>query len=460
MGAIFSGVDGATGLPLPGAESSRDFALRIDEELLHPTTLRGYRWRLQRYGEDDPERFPIDRVNEKDLASAGWGVIYSSDINEDVCAKLKPLLERRKAQAGKLFKTYIFRDGQSKLDFLNDSKACFGPVDPAKIPYFLLIVGSPEKIPFRFQCELDVEYAVGRLYFDDVEDYGHYVRNLINLEEGAARLPSRDVKLFSAQTDPVSERMYTEMVDPLARDLKGRHEGWDIRVVTGKSATRDQLGRLMGGEDTPGFLVSASHGVRFSSGSERQLTDQGGLVCAGDGSGEGALLTREQYFTGADVVDGRSLLGSVAFLFACYSAGTPAFSNYREKDLGRLPQIAPRSFVAALAQRLLGRPGGALAVLGHVDRVWTSNFSWSDAGQIQTLRSLVSEILDGNPIGNAMEHINHRHAAFAVRFSELAQDKDTLIRINPDEYARVWREMNDSRNFVILGDPAVRLRTR
>ena len=57
---------------------------------------------------------------------------------------------------------------------------------PAKLPYYVMLVGSPEQIPFEFQYLLGVEYAVGRLSFDDATDYARYANSTIAYESGAS----------------------------------------------------------------------------------------------------------------------------------------------------------------------------------------------------------------------------------------------------------------------------------
>src|SRR4029077_11353489 len=124
-------------------------------------------------------------------------------------------------------------------------------------------------------------------------------------------------------------------------------------------------------------------------------------------------VSRELYFSGDNVESAADLRGTIACLFACYSVGTPEFDSYRDASLSPPPRIAERPFVARLAQRLLGHPGegGALAVLGHIDRMWSTSFSWTERGQVAIYESVLRSLLDGYPAGAATEYLGQLHAS-------------------------------------------------
>ncbi|HYH46596.1 MAG TPA: hypothetical protein VEG34_13005, partial [Thermoanaerobaculia bacterium] len=201
------------------------------------------------------------------LAEAGWGVIFAAadPLASEIKKKLQPLLDRRKDEAGSdepdFYREFIgsegYRPGESKHDFLARHRVGPGIVNPYFMPYYLLIVGDPATIPYEFQYELDIEYAVGRLFFKDLEEYGDYAASVEAHERAAARRGGKMVLFAPAhQDDYATSQTGPGLVSPLQDFLNPRAPGWQIESVTGDQADKPRLARLLGGGETPDLLFT------------------------------------------------------------------------------------------------------------------------------------------------------------------------------------------------------------
>ena len=186
---------------------------------------------------------------------------------------------------------------------------------------------------------------------------------------------------------------------------------------------------------------------------------QGALVCQDwPGPGPGGI-DREHYFAAEDVGERAHVHGLVAFCFACFGAGTPRWDDFTRAGQGERRALSSGAFLGRLPQRLLGHPrGGALAVVGHVDRAWGFSLVWPGAGpQISAFESTLRRLLDGQPVGWAMEFFNQRYAELA---SDLAAEVEALEfgkQLDEALLADLWTASHDARNYTIVGDPAVRV---
>lgn len=385
-----------------------------------------------------------------DLSQTGWGVIFTQNDRAMIKRRLESFLEKRARSAGPLYKEMIYRPGESSHDFLwKRHGSAPGVFRPSRMPYFLLIVGSPEEIPFEFQYQLSINHAVGRLYFDEPEGYEEYAAKVLKAERMSRPLSRRTVFFSPDKEERVLQGVKNYLVYPMKERLENWTQEWTFEIYEGAKAGKRELANLLVGQDRPGLVLVASHGKSITPGHADQEALQGAIDC-GDGA-----------FNAEDIGEDSPPGGQVVFLFSCHGVGTPLEDSF--PDLlpnlmeARPDPIALRPFVAKLPQTLLRR--GTLAVVGHVDRSWTHSFLWQTFGQkieaLETLADSLKQALAGERIGHALRSLNRLHNAIAANLLVPLEQLRNGEEVEPYHLKMLWIASNNMRNLIVLGDPAV-----
>jgi hypothetical protein len=471
------GISADTGLPLPGLTDA-------DLDAFAAGQARGTdESQLQRRAVDAQAAFAVlGDTDPNDLTQAGWGVIFAPSTPADVKEALQALLTHRQAQTGDtLFKVFDRADaprpGESARDWLSRHNVSLNVVDPFQgVPFYLLIVGSPEEIPFEFQYTIDMFWGVGRIHFPTTDEYRRYAQSVVAYETVSAPPTSRQAALFatSHEFDRATQLFTSHVARPLSEGAPhmpplGSNQRFVLRSFVGELATKDTLHRIYGGGGgleggAPSLVFSGSHGMGFRADDPRLVESQGALVCQ-DWPGFGSI-DASHWFGASDVPADAKVHGLIHMIFACYGAGCPRLDNFARGSASPR-QIAPEALLARLPQTLLAHPnGGALAVIGHVERAWGYSFI-SDRGgsQTQGFRDVMGRLLRGERAGQALDNFNIRWAALSADLSDLLSDisrgggaGDTTSSAPNAELANRWVARDDARNYILFGDPAVRLR--
>lgn len=453
------------------------FAPRSIDDLARQVSARPGVGSFQQLHEDKPRSFALPfGVDFNQLSQSGWGIIFHEQTPQDIRAALQPLMALRRTQAQKRYKELDYKKGEQVRDWYRRWGISPGNVDPEVVPYYFLLIGPPTWIPFEFQYLLGVERAVGRLPFDKAEDYEPYVRSTIAYE-GASSAPNvKEIAYWGTRhaNDPATNLSASFLINPLANGLPGSvgmlkrainaDIGYGQTLRVGDDATKASLLETLHAPKPPAMLFTASHGMALHSGQDGQADTQGALLCQ-DWPGFGNLRS-EHFLAAADVDNDANVNGLVALLFACFGAGTPDVDQFLMdlSQAGSAPPLAPAPFIAALPRRLLTHPrGSALAVIGHIDRAWGFSMQADKVAepQIATFRSSIGFILNGAPIGHAV------CSQFAARYSMLSvlllnatsPTTPDSMRLGDRDLVMSWLERNDAQNYILLGDPAARVRS-
>ena len=470
---FLNGIDGVTGNYLVQPMSVAE-AVAMARGKLDDSELKGWMKSIWEAMKRPFMGLPID-IDPTDVQRAGWAVVFTPDTSAEVRDALQPLIAHRQSQVEQnRCKLLEYKSGEGLKDWLRRYGVYPGSVAPTKIPYYLMLVGDPTSIPFQFQYLLDIEYAVGRLCFDRPEQYRQYSESVVAYETAGTVPNSRELVYWGTRhaADRATQMSADHLITPLfegmlaagneaAEDAIAAAKSFESRCFKAKDATKANLLEVLHARDNvkpPAMLFTASHGMGWPFGSEHQRAAQGALLCQ-DWSGFGSVQP-SHLLTAADVADDARLHGLIAFLFACYGAGTPGHDNFLNDRAKGPMKIAEQPFVAALPQRLLSHPnGGALAVLGHVERAWGYSIKPPGVGaQLQPFRNLIGRILSGEPVGNSTKDFSDKYAVLSAELLSELDESQPGGKPKDSELAWKWIERNDAQNSVVLGDPAVRVR--
>ncbi len=474
MDILGNGIDYNTRKRLIGKLSANELADRLMRSFPHETMERDTR--SYERGHKHRKNFAIREVepgrsvNRYSTVEAGWTyLVNGKDPDKDEIIKtIRTLAEHRKME-----------DPDSPLEFNNEheyqwadwlEKKYWNLADWSRrlrrIPEYIMIVGGPDKIPFRFQVMLDCTASVGRVAFDTVQELKNYVDKVIRLETAKEPAVDREVVLFAPRGDSEDATAYSyqymalPMADHIASEL-----GFEVTSMLENEASKENLAKTLESRK-PAVVYSASHGMGAAGCPlDLQKRINGAICCQGveRSSGDECLYSAE------DIPSDRSFLdGSVFFQFACFGYGTPAISDFyhwfREPTLN-----AEEDFVAAIPKKLLSLPEGPIAYIGHLDAAWVVGFmdpserfkpiSWHS--RIRPFKSAVETLLAARPVGLAVEDMNKRlaeHNQAITSAYDTFQEEGNLTKQAIESLAGSFIFRTDAQNYMVFGDPAARVR--
>jgi hypothetical protein len=94
-----------------------------------------------------------------------------------------------------------------------------------------------------------------------------------------------------------------------------------------------------------------------------------------------------------------------------------------------------------------------------VERAWGYSIVTPKAGaQLLPFENAIGRILKGQPVGLAMKDFYERYASLSVSLSSMLEQISFGATVEDSELTSAWIARNDAEGYLILGDPAVRLR--
>lgn len=330
---------------------------------------------------------------------------------------------------------------------------------PGLVPHYLLIVGSPDQIPWEFQYQLQTEAFVGRLDLDDT-GLENYVNALLRQWSGSERDVTKPVVWSVDHGHPDITRLMAKTIgerlsSAFASDAEFDHSNL---YLTGSSATSFGLVDAIS-KRKPAFLATTSHGATFPLNQPVALAQQLGIP----------VDANHDLLSHVDVLSNWNSEGAIWYAHACCSAGASGVSAFEglidpSTELGKtvLSLGVAGEISAPLPKMMLGHAKPLGAFVGHVEPTFnwtlfsTSNKQTTTAHIIQTLYNQLHGS-DRPTIGRSLHGYYQFVAGLLLLHGKAVKALNSHAPGAAGMAIRSKLIATDLLSMVLLGDPTVRL---
>lgn len=337
-----------------------------------------------------------------------------------------------------------------------------------EVPGYLVLCDTFENLPIEFQFVLNAFGVTGRLWFDDPADLESYVDKVLRLERGEMAT-GKGCTVASPVDDTVTFADRQNIIDPLLELPESKDLALQS-LLAGDFTEQTLLERAASSR----FLALYCHGLGLSRDEwDERPGLQGSFVLRFDSKEDDGLLTFDE------VAAHPFVPGGIVFTPACMGGGSMSNSDYCAwiDSEGLAGYMGGRTEISAISRSMLASPQGPAAIVAHFDVSMASSApmynAMSQEYDLQTLlhQQFVRHLAAGWTVGRATKPFRWAAGAYYAQAIYLFGQ---MMGTNPymgtsgvrKTIGGAVNSMNqyhvtatDMRNFLVLGDPAVRLVT-
>jgi hypothetical protein len=411
---------------------------------------------------------PVD-LSDWRSPNVGWGIVAAetqgaSDADlaggNDLPAPILSLRQERgnapifRYREGWDQRFRLLRNYAEQIDVAIGQSPC--GVGRECIPYYLLICGTPDQVPWELQYVLNAHYAVGRLHLS-----GPALENYVKALRSDWKTAGADVrKALVWAANQGGNDITSLMRDLIAATIydKLAHEGdlsGGVQFLDGGTATAADLAKALSASK-PAVVVTTSHGQTYPLDNLETLGNQLGL------------LVDQNYASVQvkDLLNGWKPAGAIWYAHACCSAGASAQTSFAglteegsevDRILKGVAQVGNK--VAPLPTALLGAANPLRGFIGHIEPTFDWTLRNPDTNQSLTSSlqdALYNELYQPHPVGFAFRRWYDRLASLLTAYDQellaFGRGSNTRAAMLKDLLAA-----RDVQSTVLLGDPTATL---